>query len=89
MKSLRETQVNPVPVIAIAVVLLLGLGYLFIIRPNQAQAKIEKQWVTPDAAEARHDGRKPDAAKEQMIQQLRAKEGLSPAATHARRRDRD
>jgi hypothetical protein len=73
----------------VAVVLAAALGYFFVIRPGQVQAKIEKEWSTPEAAAARRDGRTRDQAKDQLVQQLRAKEGYGPSTGHTRRRDRE
>lgn len=89
MRKLSDIHVNPIPIVGAAVVIAAALGYFFFIRPNQAQATLEKTWNTPEAAEARRDGKPKDEAKEQMLQQLRVKEGMNPAVRHVRRRDRE
>ena len=89
MGKLREIQINPVPVAIIAVLLAVVLGYVFIIRPGQVQRSVEKQWVTPEAAEARHDARPKNEKQEQVVEHLRAQERGNAPAGAFRRRSRD
>ena len=82
-----KKEINPIPVIIVAVLAVVAAGYFFFIRPAQVDASIQKQWVTAEAAEARHDGRKTSADKQKLRDQILAKEGINRSAAKRRRDD--
>ncbi len=83
-----KKEINPIPVIVVAVLAVIVAGYFFFIRPGQVNAKIEKEWTTDQAAAQRGPGRPKDEAHEKLVEQLRAKENSSHQVT-SHRRDRD
>src|SRR5437868_5237606 len=88
VSKMRETQVNPIPVIAGFVIVALGLAYFFWLRPSMETNKIQKEWTKPEQAALRAPGAKPAVAShEQFLADLRAKNGKANAGAHERRRD--
>jgi hypothetical protein len=87
MAKLSQIQVNPVPVIVVAVLAAAGLGYFFFIRPGQVESKIKENWATQEAAALRGPGRPVNASHEAFVAELRRKERTS--GTGGRRRDRE
>ena len=86
MDKMRNTQISPIPVIVVIVLVVMACGYFLWLRPAQMEDKIKKEWATPEAAALRGPG-KPSTAKENpVIQQLLQKEGRERAARH---RDRE
>ena len=79
-----KKEINPIPVIVVAVLLAVVAGYFFFIRPGQVDSQTQKVWITEKAAFERHDGRKVDQTHEQFLQQLRAKEGQNRTLTQHR-----
>jgi len=72
-------------VIVVGVLLLLGLGWFFWLRPQQEADKAAKEWTSPEAAAARSPENRPkNAAHEAIVEQLRQKEG-STQGVHRRR----
>jgi hypothetical protein len=85
--GLKSIEVNPLAVGAVAIVIVLVLGYAFWLRPMQQQSKIEKEWTTPEAAAARGPGGgTKDPAAASLAEQLRQKEGSNRANTQGSRR---
>jgi len=87
MAKINEIQVNPVPVIVVAVLAVAGLGYFFFVRPGQVEDKIKQNWATPEAAAMRGPGQPTNAKREALAAELRRKEGLNRQG--GRRRDRE
>ena len=83
-------QVNLVPVIVVAVLIVLGLVYFFLVRPGQQEAQIKKEWTSDAAAAARGPGKTHSQEYESKVQELLAKEGKAvPQNVGSRRRDRE
>ena len=83
---MKNREINPIPLIVIAVVAVVALGYFFLIRPGQREAQVRAEWVTPEAAALRGPGKPRDESHEQFVQKLREKEGSRRPLT---RRDRE
>ncbi len=87
MAKLSQIQINPVPVIVVAVLAAAGLGYFFFIRPGQVESNIKQNWATPESAALRGPGRPTNPTHEAFVAELRRKEQTS--GTGGRRRDRE
>jgi hypothetical protein len=85
MKDLRTREVNPVPVL-IGAVLLIGLGvYFFWVAPARSASQTEKTWTTEAAVQERMNKKSGDAAYQQKVQEILAKEGRGRTAPVSRR----
>jgi hypothetical protein len=78
LSTLRNTEISPVPVIIAAVALVLVLGYFFWLRPSMEQARIAREWNSPQAAAQRGPGKPVNPAYRSAVQELLRKEGAVP-----------
>jgi len=86
---MRETHINPIPVVAVSVIIAGGLAYFFWLKPSMEESKIKKEWTNPEQAALRAPGGKPvDQSHEAFLADLRQKNGRT-GAKHERRRDSD
>jgi hypothetical protein len=84
--KLSSIEINPVIVIVSAVLLVLGLGWFFWLRPQMATDKAARDWTTPEAAAARSPENRPkNATHEAAVQQLLQNEGRSQPRHRSRR----
>ena len=84
MDKLRKTQINPVLMVVVALIIALGCGYFFWLRPEQELAKIKREWNSPEVAQARSpEGKAKDVTPEheKLLEQLRNKERASHSGT--------
>ena len=75
-EKMRGTQVNPLILVAVLAVAVLGAGYFFWLKPDQDAERAKRDWVSPEAQEARSpEGRKQlDPGYTKLLQDLKAKE---------------
>ena len=82
---LSGIEINPIPVIVIAVLLAVGLGWFFWLKPQRDADKAAQEWTSPEAAAARAPENRPkDPAHDAVVQDLLQKEGHADR-THRRR----
>lgn len=81
----KEIQVNPIPVIVALVLVALGAGYFMFMKPAADEAKIAKEWNTPEQAALRGPGRPVSDDYKQKVQALLQKEGRRGSQTRRER----
>lgn len=75
LDKMRNTQINPLLIGIVAVVIVAVCVYAFWIRPEMNYARIQHDWTTPEAAKLRSpDGKPRNLAHEQFVNQLRSQE---------------
>lgn len=87
MDKLRNINVPILPVVILAIVAVGLAVYFAFVRPAQSEAKIAREWATPEAAAARGPGRQAPAGYQQAVQNLLQKEGRSTRMPTRRERE--
>lgn len=77
MANLSQKEINPLPVIVIAVVLVAILGYVFWIRPMQMEKRAAAEWTSPEAQATRGPNRQVTPDYAEAVRKLREKEGTA------------
>ncbi len=78
--------ISPIPVIVAAVLIVAGVVYFMFLKPSAEEAKVARDWATPEAAAARGPGKVQSQGYQDTVRQLREKEN---AKTVTRRRERE
>jgi hypothetical protein len=74
--SMRKFELNPAITIAVGLLVVAGLLYAFVVRPNQELDKKRREWNSPEAAAARSpEGHKVSPAYENALKAALEKEG--------------
>lgn len=86
---MRGIQINPLVLVAIGVVLVIGLGYTMWLKPRMDADKALRDFNTPEAQAKRDpDQRQVPAGLQAKIDALRAKEShVNTSSSFRRRRD--
>ena len=90
MSKFRETQINPMVVGIVAVLIIAVSAYVFWFRPMQNENQIRAGWTTDEAVAKRGPNAPKDPSYDAKVQELLAKEGIqrrSQQTGAARQRD--
>ena len=76
LDKLKQKEAHPGFLIAFVILVILGMGYVFYLKPEMEAARAKKDWFTPEAIAKRNpDSRKnKDPGEQTIIDKIKADE---------------